>query len=143
MEDKRYLGFDLGDRRIGVAVSDPGAMIAQPLTTLVVSGENDAIEQVCRLIAEYDLCGIVVGLPLNLSGEPSELSQKVEHFVDRLRQTCPIPVHYEDERLSSVQAEAVLHSYGKKIKGHKEKIDRISAAIILQSFLDRQNQKRS
>ena len=143
METTRYLGFDLGRRRIGVAVSDPGALIAQPLSTLVVSGENGALKQVCRLIGEHEVCAVVVGLPLNLSGQPSESSQMVEHFVDRLREACPIEVHFEDERLSSVQAEAVLHSYGKKIKGHKEEIDRISAAIILQTFLDRRNQTRS
>jgi putative Holliday junction resolvase len=139
MENKRYIGFDLGGRRIGVAVSDPGGLIAQPAETLLVRGIDDAVKKVCRVIAEYEVVGIVLGLPLNLSGDASELSREVEKFAKKLEKECSIPIFFEDERLSSRQAESVLHSYGKKIKGHKEKIDRISAAIILQSFLDRRN----
>jgi len=139
MENRRFLGIDLGRRRVGVAVSDPGGLIAQPLETLLVRGLDDAVKQVCRLIAEREIAGLVLGLPLNLSGDASELSKETEKFAERLSRTCPVPVFFEDERLSSRQAEDVLHSYGKKIKGHKDKIDRISAAIILQSFLDRRN----
>jgi putative Holliday junction resolvase len=141
MEEGRYLGLDLGGRRIGVAVSDPGGLIAQPLQTLIVRGIEDAVRQVCRAIAEHEVVGIVLGLPLNLSGDQSEQSKEVEKFAKHLRRVCPAPVYFEDERLSSRQAESILHSYGKKIKGHKEKIDRISAAIILQSFLDRKNRE--
>lgn len=140
MEEKRYLGLDVGGRRIGVAVSDPGGLIAQPLNTLVVKGVNDAVAQVCRVIAEHRVNGVVLGLPLNLSGDDSDFSREVKQFAGQLRRACSVPIYYEDERLSSRQAESVLHAYGKKIKGHKEKIDRISAAIILQSFLDRMNQ---
>lgn len=139
MEQKRYLGLDLGGRRIGVAVSDPGGLIAQPLETLIVRGIEDALQKVCALIEEYTPAGIVIGLPLNLSGDRSELSDEVEKFARRLERNCPVPIHFEDERLSSRQAESVLHAYGKKIKGHKEKIDRMAATIILQSFLDRKN----
>jgi putative Holliday junction resolvase len=139
MKNQRFLGIDLGGRRIGLAVSDPGGLIAQPLETLVVRGVDDAVRQICRIIEENEITEIVLGLPLNLSGEASELSRDVEKFAERLGRICPLPLHFEDERLSSRQAEGVLHSYGKKIKGHKEKLDRISAAIILQSFLDRRN----
>jgi putative Holliday junction resolvase len=143
MENKRYLGIDLGGRRIGVAVSDPGGLIAQPIETLLVKGINDAVKQVCRVIAEFEPVGVVLGLPLNLSGDASELSEEVENFAEKLKQQCPLPIYFEDERLSSRQAESVLHAYGKKIKGHKAKIDRISAAIILQSFLDRKNLQKN
>jgi len=139
MQEKRYIGLDYGGRRIGLAVSDPGGLIAQPAETLIVKDVADAVDQVCRYISERDIAGIVLGLPLNLSGDQSVSSEDVKKFADRLRQRCPAPVHFEDERLSSRQAEAVLHLYGKKIKGNKEKIDRIAAAIILQSFLDRMN----
>jgi putative Holliday junction resolvase len=139
MEEKRYLGLDYGGRRVGVAVSDPGALIAQARETILVRGIDDAVAKVCAVMAEYQVIGVVLGLPLNLSGEASELSREVEKFAEKLRAVSSIPVYFEDERLSSRQAENILHSYGKKIKGHKDKIDRISAAIILQSFLDRQN----
>jgi putative Holliday junction resolvase len=139
MEEKRYLGLDFGGRRIGVALSDPGAIIAQPLDTLTVNGIADAVSRVCRLVAEYAVIAVVVGLPLSLSGRESETTEAVRKFAERLRTACPVPVHFEDERLSSRQAEMILHSHGKKIKGNKGKIDRISAAVILQSYLDRLN----
>ena len=139
MLNKRYIGLDFGGRRVGVAVSDPGGLIAQPYDTLVIKNLNEAVSGVCRLVAEFDAAGVVLGLPLNLSGDVSDLSLTVRKFADRLRAACPIPIHFEDERLSSKQAEATLHAMGKKIKGNKEKIDRISAALILQTFLDRLN----
>lgn len=139
MNEKRYLGLDYGGRRVGVALSDPGAIIAQPLDTLIVNGIADAVVQVCAIITEHDVIAVVVGLPLSLSGKESETTEEVRKFAERLRNSCSIPVHFEDERLSSRQAEMILHSHGKKIKGNKGKIDRISAAVILQSYLDRLN----
>ncbi|UCE25006.1 MAG: Holliday junction resolvase RuvX [Candidatus Zixiibacteriota bacterium] len=141
MEEKRYIGLDYGGRRIGVAVSDPGGSLALSLDTLTVSGDNDAVRQLAKLIEEYQPVGIVIGLPLNLSGGESEVSGKVRHFADKLKEVFNLPVYLEDERLSSRLAESVLHSHGKKIKGHKEKIDRISAVLILQSFFDRSANK--
>jgi putative Holliday junction resolvase len=137
--NRRYIGLDFGGRRVGVAVSDPGGLIAQPYDTLVIKNLDEAVSGVCRLVAEFDAAGVVLGLPLNLSGDASDLSTTVRKFADRLRASCPVPIHFEDERLSSKQAEATLHAMGKKIKGNKEKIDRISAALILQTFLDRLN----
>ncbi|MEE9442616.1 MAG: Holliday junction resolvase RuvX [candidate division Zixibacteria bacterium] len=139
MESNRFLGLDYGSRRIGVAISDPQGLIAQPLDTLIVSGMKNAVEQVKNLIDENEINDIVIGLPLNLSGQPSDLSRETELFATELKKEIKQPVYFEDERLSSKQAEQVLHSHGKKIKGNKGKIDRISAAIILQSYLDRRN----
>ncbi len=142
MTDSRFLALDIGKRRIGVAVSDPSGMIARPLDTLLVAGDNDAVEQMIELIAAYDVAGIVVGRPLHMSGERSELSDYVDQLIDQLKGRCEVDVYFEDERLTSVQAEAVLHAHGKKIKGNKPKIDRIAAAILLQSFLDRRAQQQ-
>jgi putative holliday junction resolvase len=139
MEEKRYLGLDYGGRRIGVALSDPGAIIAQPLETITVTGVTDAVGKVCRVIAEHGVIAVIIGLPLSLSGRESETTAEVRKFAERLGAACPVPIHFEDERLSSRQAEMILHSHGKKIKGNKGKIDRISAAVILQSYLDRLN----
>lgn len=139
MEYKRFLGLDYGSRRVGVAISDPQGLIARPLDTLIVSSMKETVDQVKTIIAENEIDGVVIGLPLNLSGQPSELSREAELFGSNLEKEIKQPIYFEDERLSSKQAEQVLHSHGKKIKGNKGIIDRISAAIILQSFLDRRN----
>lgn len=143
MEEKRYLGIDFGRRRVGIAISDPGGLIARPMETLIVNGPNDALRQVLALVTEYAVVGIVLGWPITLAGDISEAAQEIERFAKKLRAATAVPVFLEDERFSSRQAEAVLHAQGKRIKGNKEKIDRISAAIILQSFLDRQNNSLS
>ena len=143
MEEKRYLGIDLGGRRVGVAISDPGGLIARPIETLIVNGVNDALRQVLALATEYGVVGIVLGWPITLAGDISEAAQEIEVFAKKLRAATPAPVFLEDERFSSRQAEAILHAHGKRVKGNKEKIDRISAAIILQSFLDRRNNSLS
>lgn len=141
MTDRRYLGLDPGGRRVGVAISDPGGVIAQPLETLIVGSVDEAVAKVRRLIAEQDaIVGVVVGLPVSMSGRASAATKEAEAFAERLRRVLSVPVYLEDERLSSRQAEFVLHEHGKKIKGHKDKLDRIAAALILQSFLDRMNQ---
>ncbi len=120
-----------------MAVSDPMGVIARPLDTLIIDSMGQAVEKIGDLIVEYEPVGVVVGNPISMSGDESELSLLVDEFVELLKDTTDVPVTYEDERLSSVQAKQVLHSHGKKIKGNKEIIDRIAAAIVLQSFLDR------
>ncbi|MEZ5357536.1 MAG: Holliday junction resolvase RuvX [Candidatus Zixiibacteriota bacterium] len=137
MENRRYLAVDYGDRRVGIAVSDPTGMIARPLETLKVSSPAEAISGLIELIREYEPAAIVLGRPLSMSGRESELSQKVDEFARALRAAVDIEIIYEDERLSSTQAEQILHAHGKKIKGNKDKIDRMAAAIFLQTFLDR------
>jgi len=139
MTTHRYLGIDYGSRRVGVAVSDPTGLIARPLTTLTVTGDNDAINRLTELVREHEPVGVVVGLPISMSGNRSAATEMVEKFVQKLRAAIAVPVFLEDERLSSYEAEQVLHAHGKRIKGNKEKIDRMAAAIILQSFLDRQS----
>ena len=138
MTSGRYLGIDYGRRRIGVALSDPTGLIAQPLTTLSVTGIDKAAAEIARLAGDNEVVGIVVGIPASMSGKPSETSLEVGKFIAVLKRLLDLPVHGEDERLSSRMAEQVLHAHGKHIKGQKETIDRISAAVILQSFLDRE-----
>ncbi len=133
----RYLSIDYGGRRVGVAISDPTGLIARPLATLTVTSDSDAIAQVSVLVREHEPAGVVVGLPISMSGNRSELTHKVEAFARKLKAAVTVPIYFEDERLSSYQAEQVLHAHGKRIKGNKDKIDRMAAAIILQSFLDR------
>jgi len=137
MDETRFLGIDLGRRRVGLALSDPGGLIATPVGTLTVTGVDDALKQVLAAAAKYQPSGIVLGMPKSLSGGTSEIAEEVHKFARKLEAATGLPIYFEDERLSSQQAESVLHAHGKKIKGNKERIDRIAAAIILQSFLDR------
>lgn len=137
MENRRYLAVDYGARRVGIAVSDPTGMIARPLETAKISSMSDAVARLVALVGEYEPAAIILGRPLSMSGRESELSHLVDEFAEALRAAVDVTIIYEDERLSSSQAEQVLHAHGKKIKGNKDKIDRIAAAIFLQSFLDR------
>ncbi|MDD4050999.1 MAG: Holliday junction resolvase RuvX [candidate division Zixibacteria bacterium] len=137
MEETRFIGIDLGRRRVGLALSDPSGTIAAPIGTLLVTGMNDALKKVLAAVAEHHPTGIVLGMPTHLSGRSSEIGEAVHKFARKLETATGLPIYFEDERYSSQEAEAVLHELGKKIKGNKERIDRIAAAIFLQSFLDR------
>jgi putative Holliday junction resolvase len=137
MDTLRLLGIDYGRKRVGVALSDPTGQIARPLETLTVTSNADAVRRIIILVAEHEVTAVVVGLPLSMSGNESESTTATRQFARMLGEATALPIYFEDERLSSHQALEVLHAHGKKIKGNKDKLDRMSAAIILQSFLDR------
>jgi len=137
----RLLGVDVGQRRIGLAISDPSGTLARPLTTLRVSGD-DGVErvatEVARLAREEDgLATIVVGLPARLDGSPTRESSRIGAFIRALQARTPIPVVSEDERLTSREAESRLAVREKDWKKRKERLDAAAAAIILQDYLDR------
>ncbi len=138
----RILGVDFGSRRVGLAISDASGTVARPLTILKVGGRADAVVRVAaeatRLAAEDDgLRAIVVGLPLSLEGAPTDQTAAVSTFVDKLRARLPIPIVTEDERLTSVEAEARLAEREPDWRVRKELLDAEAAAIILQDYLDR------
>lgn len=137
MIEKRYIGLDYGGRRIGLAQSDLTAFLATPVETLIVSGMDDALNQVTDKVNQMEIIGVVIGWPLNMSGTSSQLTEEVELFAGRLSELIEVPIYLEDERLTSTQARSILHTQGKKTKGNKPKIDQMAAALILQSFLDR------
>ena len=137
----RLLGVDVGQRRIGLAISDPSGTLARPLTTLTVSGD-DGVErvatEVARLAREEDgLATIVVGLPARLDGSPTRESSRIGAFIRDLQARTPIPVVGEDERLTSREAESRLAVREKDWRKRKERLDAAAAAIILQDYLDR------
>jgi len=137
----RLLGVDVGQRRIGLAISDASGTLARPLTTLRVSGD-DGVErvatEVARLAREEDgLATIVVGLPARLDGSPTRESSRIGAFIRDLQARTPIPVVSEDERLTSREAESRLAVREKDWKKRKERLDAAAAAIILQDYLDR------
>lgn len=138
----RILGIDFGERRVGLAISDPSATIAQPLPTLARRrGKRPPVEAVARIVEEHQATGIVIGLPLTLEGEESEWTQAVRAFGQRLAERTGVPVTYVDERLTSVRAERAVRSLGlpKRERERKERVDSAAALLILQAFLDRRH----
>lgn len=138
----RIVGFDVGQRRIGVAVSDASATLARPVGTLQVRGldagaVSAAAEQVARLAAEDDnITMVVVGLPRRLDGSPNDMTAPVEAFARALEQQTQLPVTLQDERLTSHEAESRLAVREKNWRVRKQQLDAAAAAIILQDYLD-------
>ena len=150
----RLIALDVGEARIGVAVSDSSGILASPYTTLHVSrDEAETWRKVQQLIRETDAEGLVIGLPVSLDGQIHGQGERVQAFAERLKQHIPIPVTFWDERLSTVEAERLLAERDQDAQGkpfrrgsrrrgptksrrkHQE-IDAMAAAVILQEYLD-------
>lgn len=132
----RILALDLGDRRIGMAISDPLRHTASPLMTLErVSRERD-MERIRQVIAEQEVATIVVGMPLNMDGSRGSRARQARTFIDRIRGATRMPVFEWDERLTTVQAERTLIEGNMRRERRREVIDQVAAVIILQSYLD-------
>lgn len=133
----RILAVDPGSRRIGVALSDPERIIAQPLTTLSSRGRRRDVEVLVKLAREHDAVALVVGLPYNMDGSQGPSFAAAARLVEDLQEASGLPVRGWDERLTSVQAERTLISAGVRRDGRRRKgtVDRVAAALILESFL--------
>jgi putative holliday junction resolvase len=140
----RVAGLDVGERRIGVAVSDVTGTLARPVGVLQTSGlEGDAVDRAAtemgRLAAEEDgLVSLVVGLPRRLDGSPNNMTPRVQAFAAALRIRLSVPIILQDERLTSREAESRLALREKDWRARKKQIDAVAAAIILQDYLDEQ-----
>ena len=134
----RVLGIDYGDSRIGLAMSDPLKIIASPFKTIRNEGNEKCLQVFQSLIKEKDVEAIVVGLPIGLKGQETVQTKKVREFANLLY-ALKLPIHLEDERLSSVSAEKSMIHQNIKTGHNKGLIDQRAAAIILQQFLDKQN----
>ena len=134
----RVLGIDYGDSRIGLAMSDPLKIIASPFKTIRNEGNEKCLQVFQSLIKEKDVEAIVVGLPIGLKGQETVQTKKVREFA-KLLCALKLPIHLEDERLSSVSAEKSMIQQNIKTGHNKGLIDQRAAAIILQQFLDKQN----
>ena len=132
----RILGLDYGERRIGVALSDPLKIIARPLITIDKKKINDYFSKILEIINNNDVSTVVVGLPLTLKGDNSKQTDDVIYFVNKLRVKVQLPIITIDERLSSTAAEKSLRNQGIKTGYNKELIDVTAAAIFLQEYLD-------
>jgi len=132
----RVLGVDYGERKVGLAVSDPLKIIAGPLATERVSSMAEAAEKVLGRASEYDVELILVGYPWNLKGEKSRQTLRVDTFIEMLRTDGRFPVEIWDESFSSERAKDILIAKGIKTGHNKTKVDEMAARIILQEYLD-------
>jgi len=130
----RYLAVDYGLKRTGLAVCDAGESIASPLA--VVQGRRDLIERIRQIIASEGIGAVVVGLPLNMDGTEGPQAKLVLAFAKELGRQVATPIHLQDERLSSFEAEQKLHEIGLTRGKKREWLDALAAADILQTFLD-------
>jgi len=131
----RRVGVDVGDVRIGVAVSDPDGMLATPLET--VAAGPDAMARLAAIVAEHEALECVVGLPLSLSGREGPAAVKVRAFAGGLRDAiAPVPVRLVDERMSTMTADGQLRESGRSGAGKRAIIDQAAATVILQAALD-------
>ena len=160
----RLLALDVGEARIGVAVSDATGFLASPYTTLHISrNEAQTWEAIQGFISETDAEGLVIGLPVSLDGQLHGQARRVQAFVERLREHISVPITFWDERLSTVEAERLLaersqyepgrrseranrqrnqgHGGSRKRKRRHQEVDALAAAVILQEYLDHQSRK--
>jgi putative holliday junction resolvase len=132
----RILGLDVGSRRIGIAISDPLGITAQGLETLQRRNKRADFEQLAKVIRQYEVKEIVVGLPLRMTGEQGTQAEKMRAFADELRKRFGLPVHLWDERLTSVEANRLLRETEMSIEKRGKAVDRMAAVLILQSWMD-------
>jgi putative Holliday junction resolvase len=130
----RYLAIDYGTKRTGLAICDADETIASPLT--VIHGQKELLEKIAKLVKAEDVGAIVLGLPLNMDDSQGPQAKLVLKFAEKLRKSLQIPVHLQDERLSSFGAEEKLFSVDLSRSEVKERLDAVSAAEILESFLE-------
>ena len=135
----RVLGVDFGHKRIGLALSDETGTIAQPLEYIAGGGVAAVSREIARICAERQIGKVVVGVPLRLDGKASEQTERTLAFIAALRRATTVPVAEWDERLTSVQAERALLEGNVRRSERKQKIDKIAAQIMLQSYLDATN----
>ena len=135
-EPGRLLGLDLGQSRIGVAISDPERRVAVPLGTVRTGAPAD-LKAIAAIIRENEVREVVVGLPVGLSGREGEGAAQARAFAEALRGFLGIPVAMQDERLSTVEAERSLRATGMGGRRRRAVVDQSAATVILQSYLDR------
>lgn len=138
---KRYLGLDIGERRIGVAVSDELGLVASPLESVDLS--KGGLARLEALVTQYDPHVIVVGLPTGLSGKEGKQASDVRVVAEQLRERLGRPVVYWDERLTTAIAERALLESGTRRARRRALVDAVAAAVLLQSYLDAQRRSQT
>lgn len=132
----KILALDVGDRRIGVAASDPLGVLASPVTAIERASDSAAIDAILDILDEREAGEIVVGLPISLRGGYSDQTKAVAAFVRKLEERSPVPIKTVDERYSTVEAERLLNQSKPARARSRGEIDSAAAAVILQTYLD-------
>lgn len=132
----RVLGLDVGDVRIGIAVSDPTALVASAYKTLVRTSKWKDVEEIRSIIEDLEVDRVVVGLPKNMNNTLGPQGKKVQKFVNALKHNYPLDLVYIDERLTTVSAERILIEADVSRKNRKKVVDQVAATYILQQYLD-------
>lgn len=139
---ERVMGLDYGSKTIGVAISDELGLTAQPFETIERSGENKlrrSLARISEIVKEKNIRKIVVGLPVNMSGENGERVALTLAFVEKLKSRVDVPIIMQDERLTTIEADEILDESGVKKKDRKQFIDQIAAGIILREYMEKEN----
>lgn len=139
----RLLGIDYGRKRVGIAVSTPEQTIASPLETFVRRSPQHDAPHLRKVADEYRVVGIVVGLPVHMSGDEGELARQARAFGEWLAEVTGLPVRYWDERFTTATAEAHLFAADLPERRRREILDKLAAQIMLQSFLDAEDRDRA
>lgn len=139
----RILAVDWGERRVGLAVSDPQEVIASGLQTLTVAGVEQAVEAVARVAGEVEAERVVVGMPLRMDGGRGQAAAAAQDFADRVRERSGLAVETYDERLTSAISERRLREAGVRTGHAKERVDQGAAVALLESYLARRHARRA
>jgi putative Holliday junction resolvase len=135
----RIMGLDIGDSRIGVALSDPLGIMASPHSIINRDNEAAAIRKIAEIINEKEVVKVIAGLPLNMDGSRGKQAEKTEDFVKDLNREITIPVAYQDERLSTITARELIRGVRKTSRATR--YDAAAAALILQGYLDEESRR--
>lgn len=132
----RIMALDVGDRRIGVAISDPTKTLAKPLTVIERGSQKEDLARIAQLVQEHEVEEVIVGYPRSLNGKSYGQAKRIEDFALPLSRKLDVQVAFWDERFSTVSAEELMRKMGLSKEERREKVDAIAAAVILQDFLD-------
>jgi len=138
----KFIGVDYGQKRTGIAVSDPDGRLAFPRRTIIMGTREAFFTEFLALLEEEEAQAIVVGLPLHTDGTPNLTTRQVENFVARLKRRTPLPVFWMEEVLTSFEAESDLREAGKRGRAVRALIDQQAAVRILETFLNQPEQQR-
>ncbi|MFT4571832.1 MAG: putative Holliday junction resolvase [Hyphomicrobiaceae bacterium] len=136
MTNERLAGLDIGDKRIGVAVSDGLALTAQGLGVVTRQSNAKDIAAILAMLQDYNIAGFIAGLPIEMSGHEGSQADKVRHFCGHLERGTNLPIQFQDERLTSVASERMLIEAGVRRGKRRKVIDQVAAVLILQAWLD-------
>lgn len=135
----RVLGLDIGNKTIGVAVSDPLGILAQGVTTIIRSSKVEDVKVLKNIIDEYHVEKLIVGLPKNMNNSMGFQAKRTMNYAEYLKESLDIEIEYVDERLTTASATRSLMEVGVRRENRKKHVDKVAAVLILQTYLDRQS----